>query len=261
MTGGDTLLQRFGARVRALRTERAWTLKELADRADLSIRFVSEIEAGRGNVSLTKLAGLAAAFGVDMADLLQERGSAPAVIALVGLRGAGKSTVGKRLADKLGLPFFELDALIESAAGVSLAEIFALHGDAFYRRLETATLERFFRENRTAVLATGGGIVTNADAFSMLRRSARVVWLKADPEDHWNRVVRQGDRRPMAANPRAKAELRQLLRSREPLYRQAHDVVDTSELGIPGTVDSLARTLRAQLAGTSFQIVPPSSSR
>ena len=238
----DPLLERFGRRVRFLRGERGWTLAELAGAADLSVRFVSEIEAGRGNVSLTKLAGLAAAFGLPIPALLDEP-PPPGVVALVGLRGAGKSSIGRRLAERLGLPFFELDALIERAAGLSLAEVFAIHGEAYYRRLETETLERFLREEPRSVLATGGGIVTNDDAFELLKRATRVVWLKARPQDHWERVVKQGDRRPMATSRNAKAELRRLLESREPLYRQAHQTVDTSALGVSGSVDRLASSL------------------
>ena len=242
------LLTRFGARVRSLRGDRGWTLAELADAADLSVRFVSDVEAGRGNISLTKLAGLAAAFGVPIAMLLDTAldGGAPApgVIALVGLRGAGKSSVGKKLAAHLRLPFLELDALIEAAAGISLAEVFAIHGESYYRRLESETLERFLRDHPASVLATGGGIVTNGDAFELLKRATRVIWLKARAEDHWERVVKQGDRRPMANSGDAKADLKRLLKTREPLYRQAHDTVDTSELGIAGSVERLARTLQ-----------------
>jgi len=240
------LLTRFGRRVRSLRVERGWTLADLAVAADLSIRFVSDIEAGRGNVSLTKLAGIAAAFGVPIAALLDDAlgsDATPGVIALVGLRGAGKSSVGKKLAARLDLPFFELDALIEAAAGISLAEVFAIHGESYYRRLESETLERFLRDHPASVLATGGGIVTNDDAFELLKRATRVVWLKARPEDHWERVVKQGDRRPMANSGDAKADLKRLLKSRLPLYRQAHETVDTSELGIAGSVDRLARAL------------------
>lgn len=237
------LLTRFGARVRSLRGERGWTLAELADAADLSVRFVSDVEAGRGNISLTKLAGLAAAFGVPISSLL-DGAPTPGVIALVGLRGAGKSSVGKKLAARLHLPFFELDALIEAAAGISLSEVFAIHGESYYRRLESETLERFLRDHPASVLATGGGIVTNGDAFELLKRATRVVWLKARAEDHWERVVKQGDRRPMANSGDAKADLKRLLKTREPLYRQAHDTVDTSELGIAGSVDRLARTLQ-----------------
>lgn len=244
------LLERLGMRVRRLRGERGWTLKELADASSLSVRFVSDIEAGRGNVSIVKLAGVADALGVPVATLLEENGhehpAGPApegVIALVGLRGAGKSTIGKRLAQRLGIPFQELDARIEADAGLSLAEIFALHGEEYYRRLEVSSLERFLRETDHAVLATGGGIVTNADALALLRERTRVVWLKAKPQDHWDRVVRQGDRRPMEANPRAKAELRVLLKTREPLYRRAHEVVDTSTLGVTGTVEALLERL------------------
>lgn len=250
MISADPLLSRLGSAVRALRTERGWTIRELAAASEVSVRFVSDVEGGKGNVSVLTLARLARALGVPPASLLDESAAASPVgvpsgrrrvLALVGLRGAGKSTIGHRLAEKSGRRFVELDARVEQAAGLSLAEIFALHGDAFYRRLETTVLERFLDQDSDAVLATGGGIVTNPEAWSILKRRATVVWLKARPDDHWTRVVRQGDRRPMRANPRARTELKALLRAREPLYRQADHVVDTSHLGVEGAVAALAR--------------------
>jgi XRE family aerobic/anaerobic benzoate catabolism transcriptional regulator len=152
------------------------------------------------------------------------------VVALLGLRGAGKSTVGKRLARRLRLPFVELDRKIEEAAGLSLAEIFALHGEDYYRRLEKDTLTRLLDERRPMILACGGGLVTAGDTWALLRRRALTVWLRAQPEDHWNRVVQQGDRRPMSDHPQAMSELRRLLRARDPLYAEAAHVVDTSRL-------------------------------
>ncbi len=239
------LLRRLGGRVRDRRTERRLTLKELAARARLSVRFVGEIEAGRGNVSLARLDRVAKALAVPLRELIPEEDSGPPVVALVGLRGAGKSTLGRRLADRRKVPFHELDQLVESTAGLSLSEIFALHGEAFYRRVETTALERLLRQSAGgSVIATGGGIVTNPDAFSLLQSGSRIVWLKADADDHWARVVRQGDRRPMARNPRAKAELKALLFAREPLYARAHQVVDTSRLGLAGSLDALDRLTR-----------------
>lgn len=238
----DLLLERLGRTVRTLRAERGLSMKDLAADAELSLRFVSDVEAGRGNVSVRGLARLARALDVPVGSLLSESAS-PSIVALVGLRGAGKSTIGSRLAARLDRPFVELDARVEAAAGLSLAEIFALHGDTFYRRLETATLRRVLDEEQQAVVATGGGIVTNEEAFALLRSRATVVWLKASPDDHWTRVVRQGDRRPMRANPKARAELKALLRAREPLYRQADHLVDTSDLGVDGSVKSLLRAL------------------
>ncbi len=165
------------------------------------------------------------------------------VIALLGLRGAGKSTIGPRLARKLGTAFLELDAEIERAAGLSLAEIFELHGESYYRRLERETLMRLLAEPAGMVLATGGSIVNDRETYRLLRRRAVTVWLKAKPEDHWNRVLQQGDQRPMAKNPHAMSELRALLAAREKLYSEAEHVVDTSRLDVDTVVGTLAHEL------------------
>ena len=166
------------------------------------------------------------------------------IVALVGLRGAGKSTVGPKLARKLGLRFVELDAAIEEAAGLSLAQIFELHGEAYYRRLERETLMALLAQAAGGlVLATGGSLVTDRETFRLLRRRAVTVWLKAKPEDHFHRVVQQGDRRPMAQHPHAMAELRALLAARERLYAEAEHVVDTSRIAPDAAVERLAREL------------------
>jgi XRE family transcriptional regulator, aerobic/anaerobic benzoate catabolism transcriptional regulator len=165
------------------------------------------------------------------------------VIALLGVRGAGKSTVGAQLAERLGLRFVELDAAIEDAADLGLAEIFELHGEAYYRRLERETLMALLAEPGGMVLATGGSLVTDRETYRLLRRRAVTVWLKARPEDHWNRVIQQGDQRPMARHPHAMAELRALLAAREKLYAEAEHVLDTSRLDVDAVVDRLAREL------------------
>ena len=234
----DRLLDELGRRVRAQRVERALSLKELARRARLSQRFLSAVEAGAGNISVCKLAGLARALGTTPAALLAEPGGEAGLplIALLGLRGAGKTTIGRRLARRLHVPFVELDRRVEEAAGLTLPEVFALHGEQYYRRLERQTLEQVLAETRPLVLATGGGIVASADTYALLKRRALTIWLRAHPEDHWNRVVQQGDRRPMADNPQAMAELRRLLAAREPLYAQARHRVDTSRLGVEQAV-------------------------
>jgi XRE family aerobic/anaerobic benzoate catabolism transcriptional regulator len=170
------------------------------------------------------------------------RRTAP-VVALLGLRGAGKSTIGARLASRLRLRFVELDAAIEDAAGLTLAQIFELHGEAYYRRLERETLMNVLADPGGLVLATGGSLVNDRETYRLLRRRAVTVWLKARPEDHWNRVVQQGDQRPMAQHPHAMAELRALLAARERLYSEAEHVVDTSRLTVEGAVERLVREL------------------
>lgn len=241
----DRLLSGLGKRTRALRTEAGWTLKQLAERASLSQRFLVQLEGGKANISVRNLAALAAAFGTTPAAMLTESDGVGAgmlpVVALLGLRGAGKSAIGKRLASRLRVPFVELDRKIEEAAGLSLGEIFALHGEDYYRRLERQSLERVLDDARPLVLAAGGGLVTSKETYALLRRRALTVWLRARPEDHWNRVVRQGDKRPMAEHPQAMAELRRLLSAREPLYAFAAHTVDTSKLGIAGATRAIEK--------------------
>lgn len=168
-------------------------------------------------------------------------------VALLGVRGAGKSTVGQRLADRLDLPFHELDQLIEEAAGLTLSEIFELHGEAYYRRLERETLLHYLAAHPTGVLATGGSLVTDRESFRLLRRRALTVWLKARPEDHWNRVIQQGDQRPMAQNPHAMQELRALLAAREKLYAEAEYTIDTSLAPIDEIVERLAEMVHRHI--------------
>jgi len=231
------LLAEVGRRVRERRKERDMTLKDLAKSAGLSERFVSELEAGRANISVLNLAGVASALELPLAAFFAE--TPAGVIALLGLRGAGKSTVGKALAQKLSVPFFELDQLVEQEAGMSLPEIFAIHGEAYFRRLELQVLERFLDAHDEAVLATGGGLVTSPDAFKLLLERTRTVWLKARPSEHWARVVEQGDLRPMQNRPRARAELNRRLREREPLYGRAQRVVSTSGRTVGDVVQEL----------------------
>jgi XRE family aerobic/anaerobic benzoate catabolism transcriptional regulator len=226
----DRLLAGLGRRIRALRAARGATLRETAARAGLSERFLGQVEGGGANISVRKLARLAGALGTTPAELLSGPGGERdlPLIALLGLRGAGKTTIGRRLARRLHVPFVELDRRVEEAAGLGLDEIFALHGEEYYRRLEKETLEDVLGEERPLVLATGGGIVNSPETYALLRQRALTVWLRAHPEEHWNRVVQQGDRRPMADHPEAMAELRRLLAAREPLYAEAAHTVETS---------------------------------
>jgi XRE family transcriptional regulator, aerobic/anaerobic benzoate catabolism transcriptional regulator len=234
------ILRSLGQRARARRLEVGWTLREVAERSGVSPRFLVQLESGRGNISVKRLADVAVALGTTPAALLATSEPQVAqIIALLGLRGAGKTTVGRRLARRRRVPFVELDQLIEQAADLSLAEMFTLHGEDYYRRIEREVLEQVLREGRPIVLATGGGLVTSPETFALLRRSVMTIWLRARPEDHWNRVVRQGDRRPMTDHPQAMADLRKLLAQREPLYAAAALTIDTTHLSTAKVVDAI----------------------
>ena len=254
------ILERLAARVRARRKERGLTLRELGAAAGVSERFLVLVEGGSANVSVTKLDDIARALGTTAAALIvpaageARRDKEPAaatrapLVALLGLRGAGKTAVGTLAARRLGVPFFELDALVAERAGTSLGEIFAMHGAAYYRRLEREELSRFLAAGASGVLATGGSLVTDHESFELLRRSAVTVWLKARAQDHWARVVAQGDARPMADRSSAMNELRALLRARRALYERAAYVVDTSALGLPRAVDRVVKIAREAAA-------------
>ncbi|MFG0316966.1 MAG: shikimate kinase [Planctomycetota bacterium JB042] len=246
------LLVELGRRVRERRRARGETLASLAKAAALSTRFLSSLEAGRGNISVVKLEQVARALDVPIARLFPDDAPSPRAerVALVGLRGAGKTTVGRAVAERLGAPFVELDQAIEEAAGMSLADIFGIHGEPYYRRLERETARRVLDGDGPLVLAASGGVVTDPETWSLLRDRCLTVWLRATPDDHWNRVVAQGDRRPMEGNPRAMAELRALLESRGPLYEQADRAVDTSGRGLDRTIDEVVALAASTRAST-----------
>ena len=237
-------LMRLGKEVRSLREDRGWTRKDLSARSGLSIRFLSDIENGLANPSLIRLWDLAETLGLPAEDLLaaahQETNPPKALrIALLGLRGAGKTTLGTRLSQELGIPFIELDTLVEEEAGMPLPEIFELQGEAAYRILERRVLSRLLHKPQPLILAVSGGLVTDPRSYALLRSQTQTIWLKARPIDHWERVRAQGDLRPMQGRDKAYQDLVHLLEQREPLYRQANLVIETSEKPIEAIVGEL----------------------
>jgi XRE family aerobic/anaerobic benzoate catabolism transcriptional regulator len=270
-------LEAVGARLRTLRAQRGMTRRALARQAGVSERYIAQTEAGTGNMSILLLRAIAQALALPIAALLDEepakpavqlaleariaalapaeRGPAlalleatfgatappPAVIALIGLRGGGKSTLGAALATRLGIAFHELDREIEREAGLRLDAIFDLHGQPGYRRAERAALERLLGAGQRMVLATGGGIVADRATFDLLLRRCLTVWVRATPEEHMQRVVDQGDTRPMQENSgQAMADLRAILAARTPLYAQAALVLDTSGRSVAECLEALA---------------------
>lgn len=266
LQGDERFLEALGKRVRELRERRGMTRKLVARDSGVSERHLAHLEGGEGNVSIVLLRRIAAALNASLTDLLssdsedtverrlirrflermpphrleevifrlmRDFGHEEAVrrnrVALIGLRGAGKTTLGKRLALQMGVPFIELVSEIEKDVGMPVSELFSLYGQAGYRRLEKRTLERVLRENERAVFSAGGGIVAQSETYDQLLASCYTVWLKARPEDHMARVIAQGDLRPMAGNDEAMEDLRRILEAREALYGKADIAIDTSE--------------------------------
>ena len=271
------LLQTLGERVRDLRAQRGMTRKILARDSGVSERYLAQLESGLGNGSILLLAKVAAALHVTVTALLREEHHvAPEVlrlqnlvkrltpaqqkiahdllarefdadvkarmrrIALVGLRGAGKSSLGLALARRINAPFIELDREVEREADTSLNEIFMLYGQAGYRRHERAALLRVLRLHERAVIATGGSIVSEPETLDTLLAGCYTVWLKAQPEEHMARVLAQGDTRPMKGNREAMDDLRRILLTRAPLYGRADAVVDTSGRVLEASLEELA---------------------
>jgi XRE family transcriptional regulator, aerobic/anaerobic benzoate catabolism transcriptional regulator len=208
----------------------------------LSEKFVGQVEACTGNPSIRTLFDLAVALETTPSALLEP---AREIVTLLGLRGAGKSVVGPLVADRLGMPFVELDAHVERRAGMSTAAIWDLHGEGYYRELEREAVAALLSTTPRAVLAAGGGVVTQPATYEMLLAGTITVWLRARPDVHWSRVVAQGDRRPMGDDPRAMDRLRVLLAEREAAYGRARYTVDTSDLDV------------GAVAGTIAQLVAP----
>src|SRR5271154_441154 len=269
MTDPETgFLEQLGQRVRTMRSLRGMSRKVLAKVSGISERYIAQLESGKGNVSIVLLRRVSNAMGAHLEDLIPSTDPAPdwqvirdllrkatpaqiaqakdalagasatthrtsfSGIALIGLRGAGKSTLGKLLAKKIGWGFVELNKEIERENGLSAAEIIALYGQEGFRRMEQAALTQLLARKELTVLATGGGIVSEPVTFDLILSSFYTIWLKAEPEEHMARVRGQGDLRPMADDRSAMAELRTILRSREPLYARASAVVDTAGLSV-----------------------------
>src|SRR4026207_1693459 len=221
-------LSRLGDRVRAWRTENGMTRKTLARARGVSERSLAQLEAGEGNISVLLLRKVAHAMGVPVENLVREDASDQKPIALLGLRGAGKSTLGAKLAEAMKLPFVELDREVEKEAGAALGEVFALYGQDAFRRFERRAPERVRAGRPGALLAAAGGRVTDPGTYDLLLERCRCVWLKAAPEEHMSRVIAQGDMRPFKGRSAALEEIRKLLTDRDRLYGRAHATVDTS---------------------------------
>lgn len=270
----DAFLASVGKRVREAREQRGLSRKALAEAAEVSERYLAQLEIGSGNASIILLRRVATALNVRLTRLLDgemsiertllnhfldslpdrrvddalkrlvndfgtDEGVRRKRIALIGLRGAGKSTLGTGLARAMRRPFVELDREIVREAGMPLTEIFSLYGQAGYRDLERRCLERIIQSQRDVVLSVGGGVVSEALSYQLLLQNCFTVWIKASPAEHMSRVVAQGDMRPMRGHKQAMEDLKAILVSREPLYSRADAVVDTSRQSPPKSLGAL----------------------
>ena len=257
-------LAALGRQVRESRERRGLARKAVSQSAGVSERYLAQLEAGEGNASVLLLRSVAGALAIPLTELIDPRegavekrlirrfldglpehrledvvfrlmrdyGEEAATrrkrVALVGLRGAGKTTLGSALAAELGKPFIELDHEIEREAGVSLSEIFLLYGQAGYRRIERRCLERHIGVQAELVMSVGGGIVSEPETYNLLLQHCFTIWIKASPDEHMARVAAQGDLRPMQGHTEAMADLKRILDSRELLYRKADVTIDTA---------------------------------
>ena len=242
-------LSLLGERVRAWRSENGMTRKALSAASGVSERYLAQLEAGEGNISVLLLRKVARAMGVTVESLVREEERQQKCIALLGLRGAGKSTLGAKLAESLKVPFVELDREVEKEAGAELGEVFAMYGQEAFRRFERRALERVLAQNERAVIATGGSLVTDAGTYRMLLERCVCVWLKASPEEHMARVIAQGDMRPFKGRnapgrPSALDEIRQLLADRDRLYSRADLVLETSGKSVRSSLSQLLSLLK-----------------
>jgi XRE family aerobic/anaerobic benzoate catabolism transcriptional regulator len=236
-------LSQLGQRVRAWRTQHGMSRKNLAAASGVSERYLAQLEAGEGNISVLLLRKVARAMGVPVEQLAREEEAPARPIALLGLRGAGKSTLGQKLAQALSLPFIELDREVEKEAGAELGEVFAMYGQDAFRRFERRALERVLEEHDRAVIATGGSLVTDKSTYELLLQRCRCIWLKAAPDEHMQRVIAQGDMRPFKGRSAALDEIRTLLADRERLYGRADATVDTTGKTVRQSLAELRRVI------------------
>ncbi|MBV8848951.1 MAG: helix-turn-helix transcriptional regulator [Methylobacteriaceae bacterium] len=275
-------LTALGARVRHLRAMRGMSRKVLSAASGVSERYIAQLESGQGNVSIILLRRVALATGARLEDLIPAadaspdwpvirdllRGAPPGIIAqvkhllsgksaahaqteqrvaLIGLRGAGKSTLGRIVAERLGWQFVELNKEIERDNDTSVPEIFAMYGQEGYRRFEQGALRKLIARDGPMLLATGGGIVAEPVTFELILSSFYAIWIKAEPDEHMRRVREQGDLRPMAGDASAMQELRTILASREPFYARARATVDTAGLSVEGAAERLYDVISSKL--------------
>jgi XRE family aerobic/anaerobic benzoate catabolism transcriptional regulator len=239
-------LARLGGRVRALRDGIRMTRRSLAESSGVSERYLAQLEAGRGNISVLLLRKIAQAMNTGIEALVRDddaRRTPKRRVALIGLRGAGKSSLGTKLAAHLGAPFVELDSEVEREAGTRLGEVFSLYGQEAFRRFEQRALDRVLRTHDDVVIATGGSLVTDPDTYNRVLEDCCTIWLKASAEEHMARVIAQGDLRPFKGRAAALEEIRRLLAGRERLYARADAVVDTSGRTIKQSLADLRRAL------------------
>jgi XRE family aerobic/anaerobic benzoate catabolism transcriptional regulator len=279
----NSYLQQLGDKIRAARARRGMTLSQLARACSLSARYLAKVELGFGNISVGRLHAVARALEIPVESLAADgQPASPAFdrsaaflkklppsqlrdahqlllekfansdlssrrfrIALIGLRGAGKSTLGSLLAQVLRVPFIELDKQIERDSGVTLTIIFDLYGLSGYRRLERQALDSILAKHPRFVLTAGGSIVSDPATYNRLLSECFTVWLRAKPEEHMARVLAQGDRRPMAQSRQAMRDLRRILWSREALYRQADSVLETTDHSVKESLQALAKLLQS----------------
>ena len=238
-------LSQLGSRVREWRGAHGMTRRALAEASGISERYLAQLEGGAGNISILLLRKVARAMAVPVESLVREGVAEARPIALLGLRGAGKSTLGAKLAEALDVPFVELDREVEKEAGAALGEVFSLYGQDAFRRFERRALERVLSINSRLVIATGGGLVTDPGTYELLLERCRCVWLRASPEEHMARVIAQGDMRPFKGRSAALEEIRKLLADRDRLYGRAELVLDTSGKTPKATLAELKELVKA----------------